>query len=605
MKNKVLILILSVLALGCSEHTGDAGQKGQHNTGSNGHPVLLIKAGDEAEIKEMVNSNPKMRLVQQKVYSQANAAVKSGPSSYVLTGIRLLDVSRRSLQNLFSLSYAYRMSKQQQYLDAAIAELDAVCAFPDWHPSHYLDVAEMCMGVAIAYDWLYEWLPQQTRYAAEKAIEEFALNTGVDPAYNKGFLNSGGNWNQVCSAGLFFGAAAIKDKSPELAAKVMEMCRSSIKAATDSYNPDGAYAEGPGYWAYGTDFNVMLNYADNLLGHTPYVPDGFRKTPYYYFHTIAPSGKRYNYSDCGLAVTPDIAEFYFAGLTGDNSLLWWDMKMIDDNIADNRLLPAILVIAKDLDMSKIPAPSEMQWTGGGRTPVYFARNGWNSDAAYMGIKGGKAQDSHSHMDAGSFVYEAEGLRWAIDYGNENYTNVENAGVSLWNMSQNSGRWKLLAYNNRQHNTITLGGKDLVVSGKGEITDLIDSDGKQGVVLDLTPCYENVSKVTRTACLYDDGSMETVDVVKPNSATEYCWTMISDSRVSADTGNDGSVVLYWEGKKLMVTVSAYPEGTSVKASSELFTPATSCESMRGRRTTFTAAVPSGVEARFTVVLKPVK
>ena len=41
----------------------------------------------------------------------------SPPSEYVLTGTRLLYVSRQVLQNLYSLSYAYRMSKMDLYLD--------------------------------------------------------------------------------------------------------------------------------------------------------------------------------------------------------------------------------------------------------------------------------------------------------------------------------------------------------------------------------------------------------------------------------------------------------------------------------------------------------
>ena len=218
LRNIMLSVTAAVMLVGCGK---DVGNDPDPTPSKSGHPVLLISSGDEALIERMVDSNAKMKLVQRKVYAQANAAVKSGPSSYMLNGKRLLDVSRKSLQNLFSLSYAYRMSKGEQYLKAAVAELDAVCAFPDWHPSHYLDVAELCMGVAIAYDWLYDWLPADTRAAAEKAIEEYALKTGLNTNFSKSFLNSSGNWNQVCSAGLFYGAMAIKDKSPELSRRVL------------------------------------------------------------------------------------------------------------------------------------------------------------------------------------------------------------------------------------------------------------------------------------------------------------------------------------------------------------------------------------------------
>lgn len=603
LRNIMLSVTAAVMLVGCGK---DVGNDPDPTPSKSGHPVLLISSGDEALIERMVDSNAKMKLVQRKVYAQANAAVKSGPSSYMLNGKRLLDVSRKSLQNLFSLSYAYRMSKGEQYLKAAVAELDAVCAFPDWHPSHYLDVAELCMGVAIAYDWLYDWLPADTRAAAEKAIEEYALKTGLNTNFSKSFLNSSGNWNQVCSAGLFYGAMAIKDKSPELSRRVLEMCRSSIRAAVDAYGPDGAYAEGPGYWSYGTDFNIMLAYADKKMGGTPYISEGFRKTPYYFLHSVAPSGRKYNYSDCDDSVNLDIAQFYFSGLTGDNSLLWWDWKKIGENMSDNRLLPAVLVFAKDLSLENVKVPADRYWTGGGKTPVYFTRTSWNgADASYMGIKGGRAQDSHSHMDAGSFIFEADGVRWGIDYGNENYTNVENAGVSLWDMTQGSARWNLLAYNNKQHNTITLGGKNMLVSGFAGISGLIDGDGENGATFDLTRCYDGVSKVTRTATLADDGTMTTVDRIVAYEETEYRWTMISDINTTSEIQSASSVLLSRNGKRLLLTVSVEPSGITVSPASASFAASNSYEGVKGLRTTFNASVPSGSETKFTVTLKPVK
>lgn len=223
----------------------------------------------------------------------------------------------------------------------------------------------------------------------------------------------------------------------------------------------------------------------------------------------------------------------------------------------------------------------------------------------MGIKGGRAQDSHSHMDAGSFIFEADGVRWGIDYGNENYTNVENAGVSLWDMTQGSARWNLLAYNNKQHNTITLGGKNMLVSGFAGISGLIDGDGENGATFDLTRCYDGVSMVTRTATLADDGTMTTVDRIVAYEETEYRWTMISDINTTSEIQSASSVLLSRNGKRLLLTVSVEPSGITVSPASASFAASNSYESVKGLRTTFNASVPSGSETKFTVTLKPVK
>ena len=223
------------------------------------HPRLLLAKGEECRIVEAVGSSDYLRRVDSVVFSQAAEAVRTTPTEYRMTGRRLLDQSRRSLKRLFSLSYAYRFSGGREYLLAAVSELESVCSFPDWNPSHYLDVAEMCLGVSIAYDWLYDSLSSDVRSLACEAIERLALDTALDPAYDR-FYNGVSNWLQVCNTGLVFGALAIADKAPDKAGRIIRNYFDSIVRTVDSYDPDGAYPEGPMYWSYGTEFNTLLNY---------------------------------------------------------------------------------------------------------------------------------------------------------------------------------------------------------------------------------------------------------------------------------------------------------------------------------------------------------
>ena len=44
------------------------------------------------------------------------------------------------------------------------------------------------------------------------------------------------------------------------------------------------------------------------------------------------------------------------------------------------------------------------------------------------------------MDAGSFIYERKGIRWAIDLGMQNYLSLESRGINLWDQSQEGQRW---------------------------------------------------------------------------------------------------------------------------------------------------------------------
>jgi hypothetical protein len=48
----------------------------------------------------------------------------------------------------------------------------------------------------------------------------------------------------------------------------------------------------------------------------------------------------------------------------------------------------------------------------------------------LDIKEGTPNGSHAHMDAGSFVYETNGIRWAIDLGTEEYFKMRAAKLDL-------------------------------------------------------------------------------------------------------------------------------------------------------------------------------
>lgn len=92
------------------------------------------------------------------------------------------------------------------------------------------------------------------------------------------------------------------------------------------------------------------------------------------------------------------------------------------------------------------------------------------------------------MDAGSFVYDAENVRWATDLGSENYTTLEvNIGNGpTWDMTQNSLRWDVFKLNNRQHNTLTINDSKHLVDGFAPIVSVIDTETEQGGTLDLSP-----------------------------------------------------------------------------------------------------------------------
>jgi hypothetical protein len=122
------------------------------------HPRILLLKGEEKSIQQAIALNPTLAKMHQAIVSASDDMLDKPLLERKLEGFRLLDVSREALRRIFYLSYAYRVSGEVKYAQRAEKELLAVSAFSDWQPPHFLGVAEMALGVAIGYDWLYNYL---------------------------------------------------------------------------------------------------------------------------------------------------------------------------------------------------------------------------------------------------------------------------------------------------------------------------------------------------------------------------------------------------------------------------------------------------------------
>src|SRR5690606_24579876 len=136
------------------------------------HPRLLLLAGGENKLREQVNQDPIKKKVHDAILKESDAILTSQPVERIQIGRRLLDKSRECLRRAFLLSYAYRVTPDSRYFERAEKEMLAVSGFSDWNPSHFLDVAEMTMAVAIGYDWLHPHLSSDAKKIIRTAIIE-------------------------------------------------------------------------------------------------------------------------------------------------------------------------------------------------------------------------------------------------------------------------------------------------------------------------------------------------------------------------------------------------------------------------------------------------
>lgn len=524
------------------------------------HPRILLFAGEEAAIKKKAIADPAWRTLHEAIIKEADRLLKKKPVTRVMTGRRLLAVSREALRRIFFLSYAWRMTNKEVYGLRTEKEMLAVAAFSDWNPSHFLDVAEMTMAMAIGYDWTYHQLSNPAKQRIAKAIIDKGLLPSLD-AQNNYWLRTNNNWNQVCNAGITFGAMAVYENDSLLSLSLINRAITSVPAAMKEYSPDGAYPEGYAYWGYGTSFNVMLISALEKLFNQDFglnaIP-GFLKTAGYLENMTGPTGIPFNYSDAGMGGGLQPAMFWFASRLNNPSLLWVErsrlMQSKEKDIVRNRLLPAALIWQAGLSVLQAPAPDSLTWIGHGATPVALMRSSWTDRAAiFVGMKGGTPSENHAHMDIGSFVMDADGERWAMDFGMQEYESLESKGIKIWGRTQDAERWSVFRYTNQAHNTITVNNQHQRVNGFALITASSSDPTFMYAVTDMTELYKGVlTEARRGIGIVNKAYVVVRDEIKTaDTITTVRWNMVTQA--AARITGDKEIELTQNGKMLLLKV----------------------------------------------------
>ena len=201
--------------------------------------------------------------------------------------------------------------------------------------------------------------------------------------------------------------------------------------------------------------------------------------------------------------------------------------------------------------------------GEGEMPEALMRTSWTEHKAiYVGFKGGRAWTNHAHMDAGSFVMEADGVRWASDFGPQDYNSLETRGIDLWNRQQNSQRWQVFRYNNFVHNTLTVNNQLHKVDGAADIVSWSSTSNFMNAVVDMSKVFEGqLSKSLRGVAIVNGQYVAVKDeVTATDKETAVRWTLLTSAEAKI-TGKN-TIELKKDGKKLKIEV-AQPAKVTMK------------------------------------------
>lgn len=580
---------------------------------STSHPRLFATQRDLDAVRTAVARDPLKQRIAGAIIHRAEALQEIPPVERIVVGRRLLHTSRQCLERVLTLAMAFHLTGDARHAVRCQEEMLAAARFEDWHPTHFLDVAEMTFALAIGYDWLFNELDEPARREIRQAI----VDKGVGLQFverDNWWVTVANNWGQVCHGGVVAGALAVLEDEPDLATRTVHSAVRNVVPAMSQYAPKGAYPEGPQYWSYGTTYNALLiGCLESSLGSDfgLSAAPGFDKTGGFLALACGPTDQFFNYSDGGAKRRPEPILPWFAArysrpdwLAGERQRWQAFLNQRQEGEGEPmRFLPLVLLWMND-EEPPVEASLPLNWSSGGQAPITIHRSSWqDKNAAFVGLKAGSPSASHGQMDVGSFVLDSDGVRWAIDLEPEEYHAIESRGMNLWDRGQDSDRWKILRLNNRGHNTLVIDDQLQSSSGNATIVAFSDNTAWPFSIVDLESVYRGQLETARrgVACLPSREVIirDELSGLKPGSRVR--WGMITRGK---PTGlGSGCVVLNQENQAL--TLAAIMETNAVWRAIDISTPENEFDSPNPgtRMLTLEATAPPTGMLTITVVATP--
>jgi len=187
------------------------------------------------------------------------------------------------------------------------------------------------------------------------------------------------------------------------------------------------------------------------------------------------------------------------------------------------------------------------------------------------------------------VMEADGSRWASDFGMQDYESLESKGIQVFGRTQDAQRWSIFRLINKSHNTLTVNDQLQQVKGYAKIDQFSDKPDFMYAISDLSTVYENqLSEAKRGVAIVDQKYVVIRDeLIAANKPTTIRWTMMTSA---TPVLGRNSITLSKEGHTLVLMVNSPSDITMKTWSTE---PTTS----------YDAPNPGKTLVGFEIQLKP--
>ena len=444
-----------------------------------------------------------------------------------------------------TVAVAYQITGNLDYVRFVYDWIVELGKWDHWGPGHFLNCADATAPIAMAIDWCYNGFEQIGKDVS--VLCEILFENGVNMGYlacfegqcpwpskivgNGGFVyhRKANNWNAVCTSGMVAGAAVLlgderyADKAAYLISDNVEHL---AKYGLGQYAPDGSYVESASYWSYGTNTLFRLAMAlESVIGTELGFMNtwGIETTCYFACHVESSDMSSWSYHDGSYGALDNSYFAYVGTYFGDEGLV----KIRMDHIAAGKGVSFVDLLYYNADAVAADLPLQYHMEG---IDGYALRSSWEKGAVYAGIMGGDNSAPHGQLDSGAFIYNAEGVRWLVDLGSDDY-NIKNYFSNHCLYRRNAEGNNVLAM------TSTADLKyGQATTGFGKIIETFDNEYGAYTIIDNASVYGNkVSYAYRGMMITNDRSTVIVqdEVACTNIETLYWFAHYDLGQLNGD------------------------------------------------------------------------
>ena len=541
---------------------------GVMETRSQAHPRLFVTQDDFDNMINLAKTDEYVKFMVDKLVRNADKECELPISTYTFSdNYRTYNTANAFNNRMQWLGLAYKLTGNEKYAECAWKNMESVCGFPDFNISHVIDAALYTGGLAIGYDWCYDYLSEEQR----SIIENAAINKGmkeIDRAFyyaqpasaSESTMQSStqivnyftkwmSNYNTHVNVGLITAALTFTEADPVFCFEAMNHAMRSTEYTMYGFLPSGSWAESPSYWT--VTVGAMVKIIASLesvfgrdFGFCEY--QGFRDTGLFYASFTSPNGLiAYcdETGDSGNITTPEmsflskrfnqpaLAAYRRKGIQGDFKKLYSSAVGLFD----------LLYYTPGVDVSEAANLPHMSYYHGLES-VAFHEDYTDPNGFFFVAYGGLSYYYHAHNDGGAFAFDMLGERWATDLGKEDY----NIGIAPN---------EIYRKRTEGHNTLTINNANGYNQDANAFAPLIEAkESELGgyAVMDMSDYYKiRDAESVKRGFYIDDGYMSLTvrDEMVLNRDSEVYWFM--HTKADIDIVDEKTAILSQNGKSIVL------------------------------------------------------